>query len=374
MNEPLGLGLVGAGWFGAFCLEAYKELPDVKVVAVADVDPARARVAAPEDATIYANFEAMLADEAVQIVAINTPPYLHGKMARQAAEAGKHIFVEKPLATSMAEAQAAVRAVRAAGVQFSIDYVLRHHPLHKLAAQVVRGGALGDFQHWSLENFASDDPLAPDHWFWDAKRSGGIHVEHGVHFFDLCNQLAGGAPDRVSGCGQQRADGRLDRVSTSVRYGERVLATFYHSFNQIGRFERTTIRLNCARGHLVIEGWIPTDFRLQGLVNEAGLDALRSLLGDRLQILERFPGIEGSFRHGGFTERIAARVEAQAHAPDRWREYKWAVQAGMRELVAAIRTGRQPEVGIDDALLSLAVALAASEKNTCGGPLPLSVY
>jgi predicted dehydrogenase len=369
MSESLGLGLVGAGAFGAFCLAAYAEMNEISVVAVADVDLERAQAVAPPEVTVYGDYQALLADPAVQIVAINTPPFLHGSMARQAAEAGKHIFVEKPLATSLEEAVVAVRSARAAGVRLSVDYVLRHHPLHRLAAKVVRSGALGAFQHWSLENFAAADDLLPDHWFWDRSRSGGIHVEHGVHFFDLCNHLVGAAPDAVSGCAQRRPDGRLDRVSATVRYGERVLATFYHSFNQIGRFERTTIRLSCSRGHIIIEGWIPTDLTLRGLVDEAGLNALQSLLGDRLQARERFQGVATTVHHGGVTEQIAAAVEAEVSIPDRQLEYKRAIQAGMRDLVAAIREGRPPGVSAADALLSLAVALAASEEQTCGVPL-----
>jgi predicted dehydrogenase len=370
MSEPLGLGLVGAGNFGAFCLQAYDEMPEVTVIAVADVDLERARSVAPRGVQVCGDYQALLADPAVQIVAINTPPFLHGVMARQAAEAGKHVFVEKPLATSLEEATAALRAARAAGVWLGIDYVLRHHPLHRLAAKVVRSAALGEFQHWSLENFASDDALLPAHWFWDSERSGGIHVEHGVHFFDLCNHLVGAAPDLVSGCAQRRPDGRLDRVSATVRYGERVVATFCHSFNQIGRFERTTIRLNCSRGHLLIEGWIPTDLTLRGWVDEAGLSTLQSLFGDRLQTRERLHGAGSTVRHGGVTEHIVAVIEACASAPDRWQEYKLGVQSGMRDLVTAIRENRSPEVTADDALLSLAVALTATEAGTCGRPLP----
>jgi len=370
MSAPLGLGLVGTGGFGAFCLEAYGEMPEVAVVAVADVDLARARAVAPAGARVYGDYGQLLADAAVQIVAICTPPYLHGTMARQAAEAGKHIFVEKPLATSLEEAVAAVQAARDAGLQLSVDYVLRHHPLHLLAAKVVRSGALGPLQHFSLENFAADDKLLPDHWFWDQARSGGIHVEHGVHFFDLCNHLVGGAPDEVTGCVQRRPDGRVDRASATVRYGDRVLATFYHSFNQIGRFERTIIRLNCSRGHMVIEGWIPTELTLWGVVNEEGLATLRSLFGDRLRIGERFEGAARVVHHGGVTEEITAVVEAQASAPDRQLEYKRAIQAGMRDLVAAIREKRQPRVSPDDALLSLAVALAANEATSRGVRIP----
>jgi predicted dehydrogenase len=370
MSEPFGLGLVGAGSFGGFCLEAYAEMPEVTVIAVADIDLERARTVAPQGASVYGDYRALLADPAVQIVAINTPPFLHGIMACQAAEAGKHIFVEKPLATSLEGATAAVQAARTAGVWLGIDYVLRHHPLHRLAAKVVHSSALGEFQHWSLENFASDDALLPEHWFWDPDRSGGIHVEHGIHFFDLCNHLVGKTPDEVSGCTQRRPDGRLDRVSATARYGERVLATFYHSFNQIGRFEQTTIRLNGSRGPMIIEGWIPTDLALRGWVDEAGLSTLQSLFGNHLEIRERLEDADAVVRHGGVTEHIVAVVEAHASAPDRWHEYKCAVQSGMRDLVTAIRENRPPQVTASDALLSLAVALAATEGGTCGQPLP----
>jgi predicted dehydrogenase len=360
-GSPLGVGLVGAGGFGAFCLKAYVEMDEVTVVAVADVDLERARDIAPPRARAYAEYEDLLADPMVQIVAINTPPFLHGPMARRAAEAGKHIFVEKPLATTMEEAVAAVRAARSAGVWLGIDYVLRHHPLHRLATRVIHSGALGELLHWSLENFAADDQLLPEHWFWDPARSGGIHVEHGVHFFDLCNHLVGAAPDQVSGYSQQRPDGRVDRVGATVRYDDRVLATFYHSFNQIGLFEQTTIRLNCLRGHITIEGWIPTELRLSGLVNETGLATLTELLGDRLTVCRSFQGGSATVHHGGTTDHVVALVEATASAPNRQEQYKQAVQAGMGDLVAAIHENRPPEVSGEDGLLSLAVALAANE-------------
>jgi predicted dehydrogenase len=145
-----------------------------------------------------------------------------------------------------------------------------------------------------------------------------------------------------------------------VRYGERVLATFYHSFNQIGRYEQTTIRLTCTRGHITIEGWIPTRLMLTGAVGEDGLATLRDLFGERLVIRESFEGADAIFRHGGTTDRVAAFVEAMANAPQRQEEYKWAIQAGMRDFVAAIHENRPPHVGARDGLLSLAVALAAS--------------
>jgi predicted dehydrogenase len=112
VSEPLGLGLVGTDSFGTFCPQAYAEMPDVAVVAVADVDLQCAQRVVPPGARAYGDYDELLADPAVEIVAINTPPYLHGAMARQAAQAGKHVFVEKPLATSMEEATALTRCLR----------------------------------------------------------------------------------------------------------------------------------------------------------------------------------------------------------------------------------------------------------------------
>jgi predicted dehydrogenase len=362
----LGIGIVGLGGFGVFCLAAFAEMEEIAVVAAADSDPHRAAIAEEFGARAYTCYEDLLADPGVQIVAINTPPHLHARMAVAAARAGKHLFVEKPLATSLDDARTVIQAAHDAGVCLTVDYVLRFHPLHQLVAHIVRRGFFGPMQHFSLENFATDDTLLPSHWFWDPAQSGGIHVEHGVHFFDACNQLAGRRADSVSGTAQARADGRVDRVSATLRYGQDVLATFYHGFNQIGRIEQTTIRITCVRGHLTLSGWIPTELTLSGLVDSAGLAALQDRLGKDLIVTERFAGERAVFAHGGTSETLAASVQGTAHAPDRQGDYKRAIQAGARNLVAAVRGDSPLTVTPDDGLSSLVVALAATESSKTG--------
>jgi len=357
----LGLGLVGAGAFGEFCLKAYSAMKEISIVAVADIDSQRASELAPHGAKVYREYTELLADQDVSIVAINTPPFLHGKMIRMAAEAGKHIFVEKPLAINLEEALQAAEAVHSANVQLGIDYVLRHHPIHLLAAKVIQSQALGKFHHWSLENFATNDTLLPHPWFWDQRKSGGILVEHGLHFFYLFNYFTGRVPTDVSGYSQEESDGRLDRVCATVKYGDDILATFYHSFNRLRLLEQTTIRLNFSRGHILIEGWIPTQLSLAGLVDEDGLATLRTLFKANLQVEQRFHNAGTFSVHGGMSEQIVAEVSATASAPDRQKEYQRAIQAGMRKLVAAIRSEYPIEIGIDEGILSLAIALAASE-------------
>lgn len=346
----LGIGLAGAGRFGAFCVRVFQDLPGAGVVAVMDPKRARAEAVAPPGAAVYADLEALLEDPAVDIVHIGTPPYLHGSIARLAAERGKHVFVEKPLATTLAEARAAVNAARTAGVQLSIDYALRHHPIHQLAIGLTRSNVLGRLRHFALENFASSATLPPDHWFWDPSLSGGIHVEHGVHFFDLAIALAGGGPDVVSGTDQAREDGRVDRVMALCRFGNAMTATFYHSFDRTGATERTTIRLAFERGHATIDGWIPTALDIEGAVRVDSIPMLRELLGADLRVGRQSPAMSGH----------AVPIAGRAERPDRQREYREAIRAGMSELIAAIIDGVPLTVTPEDGLHSLEVAVRAT--------------
>lgn len=337
LNDPLGIGIVGAGRFAAFCVGAFDGLPEARVVAVMDMDRMRAEAIAPRGAAAYADLDALLDDPAVDIVHVATPPYLHGRVTQRAVERGKHVFVEKPLATTLDDARAALDAAERAGVRVSIDYVLRHHPLHRLAIELTHSGALGALQHFTLENFASSESLPPDHWFWDPALSGGIHVEHGVHFFDLCLALAGRGPDHVSGGTQRRSDGRVDRASAFLLFGDAMAATFYHAFNRTTT-ERTTIRLAFERGHATIEGWIPTRLEVEGTAKPERLEKVRTLFGS------------------GIRERVSTVVER----PDRQDDYRLAIRAGMSNLVAAIVRNEPLEVTAEDGLRSLDVALRAS--------------
>jgi predicted dehydrogenase len=315
-----------------------------------DTDRARAAAIAPPRAAIHDDFDALLDDPGIQIVHIGTPPFLHGSMAARAAERGKHVFVEKPLATSLAEARAAIDAATRAGVQLSIDYVLRHHPIHQLAITLSRSGALGGLRHFALENFASSEGLPPDHWFWDPAKSGGIHVEHGVHFFDLCIALVGREPSSVSGTQHHRADGRIDRVSAALGFGDQAAAVLYHSFDRAHATERTTIRLAFDRGDVVIDGWIPTRLEMQGLAFPDAVADLRVLFADALHTKETDTG----------SGERAVRVEAVREAPDRQGQYRAAVRAGMTDLIAAIEGVRPLQVTAADGLRSLEIALRAS--------------
>jgi predicted dehydrogenase len=280
MTVPLGLGMVGCGGFGAFSLAVYTSMPGVRVVAVTDSDVAARDAAAKRcRARAYPNLASLLADQAVDLIVIATPPWLHGPQALAAAEAGKHLFVEKPLATNLATAERLLTVVGERGLRLSVDYVLRHVPLYRTLCALTERGLLGAVTHISLENHASNEALHTGHWFWDRTQSGGIFVEHGVHFFDLASKLAGSRPTLVSGCARALADGRQNRVQASVGYANGVLASFYHAFDRPALLERTALRVTMERGSARAFGWIPERLAVEGVVPTGRRGELADLLG-----------------------------------------------------------------------------------------------
>jgi predicted dehydrogenase len=208
----IGLGVVGAGGFATFLLGATATLPEVTVRSVADARPEAAhRLADAHGARVAESWTDVLTDTTVDVVVVATTPDSHASIARAALEAGKHVFVEKPLALDDAEARELVHTVERTGQVLVVDHVLRYNPLLRALSR-LRGSLLGPVQRFCFENDASDQDLHPGHWFWDEARSGGIFVEHGVHFFDAAAMLIDGAATSVQATAARRADGPIDLV------------------------------------------------------------------------------------------------------------------------------------------------------------------
>ena len=127
----------------------------------------------------------------------------------------------------MADAREVAAAAAASGRQLVVDHVLRYNPLLQ-ALVILQAELLGPVQRFAFENDASDEHLPPDHWFWDEATSGGIFLEHGVHFFDAAHLLLGTEPLAVSATAAHRADGTTDLVSATALHPGGALATHTH--------------------------------------------------------------------------------------------------------------------------------------------------
>ena len=424
LGRVLGLGIVGAGRFATFLADATADLPGVSVAMVADQNTDRGDALANRHrARSVGSWETLLRDDDVDVVVVATPPGSHALLVRAALEAGKHVFCEKPLATSAAEASALVGPVEQSGRVLVVDHVLRYNPI--LRALVRLGpsgpsspdgprssagpsgpgdGLLGRLQRFCFENDASDEDLHPDHWFWDTAQSGGIFVEHGVHFFDAATMLAGTPATSVQASAARRAsatdgsagsvrpvEGPIDLVSATLTHGPGVLAIHTHSFTHAHRCERQLMRLDYGPGEVRVDGWIPTDAVLDLWTGDAGARVAEDL-SDRAAELLGVPGFRLGHRAAITTEvhrhagtraargRGAAldlphhvRVHLTLGGPSAKGEvYAESVRAAMADLVSCVTTGDAPVSGVREGAAAVVVAAAATRAAAEGRTIPIS--
>jgi predicted dehydrogenase len=343
LTRPGRVALVGAGAFGRFCINSYRAAGDFEIVEVADPDEsALNRVNAP-GAHLTPDWRSAVSGDA-EVIQVATPPHLRSEVVFAALTAGKSVFCEKPLAISLQEADAMIDLAQQTGVAIGVDYVMRHQPAYRVLEQFAHSGIFGALRSFSFQNFAQ--ALSPHHWFWDENKSGGIFVEHGVHFFDAYGRIAG-VPSQVSASAPRR-----EAVEATVLYATDVVGRFYHEFAFPSQVERTVGTSFFERGYVEIEGWIPT--RLSGAVLAAP-ESLRSLGQDTAGLALR--------QEGGVT-----RFEVEF--PDRELAYRAAVVSGMRDVIRRHRDYNfELTVPIADARASLALALACQQSIHSGTPV-----
>lgn len=147
--ETTGFGVIGVGTWGQLHAKVYGSTPSAQLAAVCDSNAERAREIgnACGAAAVYSDYRELLADKNVRAVSIVLPDFLHREAVIAAAEAGKHILVEKPLATTEADARAMIDAARAAGVHLFVDFHNRWSPLFNPLKNALDDGELGEPQH-----------------------------------------------------------------------------------------------------------------------------------------------------------------------------------------------------------------------------------
>jgi hypothetical protein len=186
----------------------------------------------------------------------------------------------------------------------------RYNPLYEIVKTIIDEKWLGDFIHGFFENYASDEKLVPQHWFWDEEKSGGIFIEHGVHFFDMFSgwlgkgELINSFEIRRPGVSQKI----IDRVQADVLYKEGPV-TFYHGFNQPKILDRQELRLQFDRGDITLYEWIPVKIRLHGLLKKEHIEKLKSIFPDAtLEIHPDSPifghEVKGKFRQIQFDSLV----------------------------------------------------------------------
>jgi predicted dehydrogenase len=199
MNPPpVRIGVIGCGLIAQRShFPAYAAAPEASIEAVVSLDSAEAEDAVARFGAkrILPSWEAAVADPGIDAIDICTPNYLHAPIAIAAARAGKHVFVEKPMATRLEDADEMVQAARENGVHLTVGHNLRFAPIFQTMHEAMQEHIIGrPFAARAVYMHAGPDEAwgSASPWFWDATMAGGgALLDMGIHIIDALRWIIG---------------------------------------------------------------------------------------------------------------------------------------------------------------------------------------
>ena len=303
MSRPVGVALIGMGWWGKKMLNVLGAAPaDIRVVRAVEPNLETARTLCDEKGVnLTTNYSDALADPEVEAVVLATPHALHGAQIEAAVAAGKHIFCEKPLALTKAGAEKAVRLCRDAGLVLGMGHERRWEP--PVAELLARADA-GDFGriHQIEANFSHDKFLALDRDNWrlkaDQAPAGGMTAT-GIHLLDLSVRLLGPAQSVWCVCEQLSSDlPQGDTVAAYVKF--RGGGTSYVSASLANPFV-SRFAVFGSKGWIDIrdkahveapDGWVVTSAKVGGPITTAHVPAAEPVKDNLVSFARAVRGVE----------------------------------------------------------------------------------
>lgn len=324
MNE-LRIGVIGVGEMGRRHAEnVARAAPGAKLAAVADADRGRAQAVASElgAPAWFDDAGALSAHPEVDAVVISSPPKFHCEAIQAAAAAGKHIFCEKPLALSVAEADAALDAVARAGVILQVGHMRRYDPPYVEAKRRIEAGEIGDVL---IFKSIGRDQETPSSAAAKIAVNGTLFHDSSSHDFDLARWLTG------------------DEVVEVHAYAA---ALAIPEMGQHGAFDSGVVNLQFARGAIGnVESFMHAQY---------GYDIRTEIVGTK-----------GTIQVGQIRQTptvILTRAGVTHDAITHWlARFADAYQRELADFVETVRNSRTPRVTGHDGRQSLAVAEAAVE-------------
>jgi predicted dehydrogenase len=298
----LRIGLIGTGYIGrshAIALSAvgtvFDEIEAPVLELVADVDDARAAAArrALSFRRATSDWRALVADPAVDIVDVCTPNHLHREMALAALAAGKHVYCEKPLALSAAEAAEMAEAANRAGVTHLVGFNFPCNPILQTVREMLSAGELGEligFRGRYLEDYLAD-PAVPFSWRCERRLAGpGALADLGSHLINLGHVLVGDLPrvnaslHTVIGERVEPASGKRRRVENEdvayalVEFGNGVPGSFEISRVAAGYKHGLALRIFGTRGSVSYDQERFNELKVYRHDDPAGRRGFRTIL------------------------------------------------------------------------------------------------
>lgn len=283
--RDIGIGLIGAGYIGHTTALAYRQvaavfpnLPRPRLVALADVDEGNTKRAAERYgfARATTDWRELIADPAVEVVAVATPNHLHAEMAVAALQAGKHVHCEKPMAPDLKLAEIMAKAAMAATGVTIVGYNYLHNPMIGTARAMIAGGEIGTPLHFRgthNEDYMAD-PEGPFNWRCERALAGlGALGDLGAHIVSLAHTLMGPiaevcgdvktviAERPVPGGGRRRVENE-DLAHALVRFANGATGTLEASRVALGQKMGLGFEITGSKGALIFDQTRMSELRL----------------------------------------------------------------------------------------------------------------
>jgi predicted dehydrogenase len=335
--ERVGLGVVGAGNISQLNVPGYLADDRCDVVAVCDprIEQARERAAGWGVSQVYATLEELLADPAVDAVEILSPTFLHPDHVIAAAQAGKHISCQKPMANSVADCRRMIAACETAGVTFRVTENCCYYPPLERARELIRDGAIGTPTVIRIKTVVGETAsefqanLDPEGYTWrfDERSPGGHLFDDMVHKYAMASWLVDSDVTSVQAVVRK---GRMFFEAPTVSLFE------YEREDLLGMME-----VSHAPKMFIPSDWYGADefFEIQGT---AGFVSVTRLSGNLLDL-----------------PPVIVRTEATTTAiTDLDASYDVSFRRASRAFIDALVLGGQPDLSPDAAMKVLQLAFA----------------
>lgn len=235
MNQAakINVGVIGAGRIGTLHIEHLAQnIPDAELVAICSLDRGRVDTLAAQFnlPKVTNDYTTLLADAQIDAVLICSSTDTHVQISREAAEAGKHIFCEKPIAFDLAQIDETLAIVEKTGVKFQVGFNRRFDASFQRIREAVAAGEIGE-PH--ILRITSRDPGPPPIEY--VKVSGGIFLDMSIHDFDMARYLIGDEVTEVYATGGVRVDpsigeaGDIDTAVITLKFRNGVIGTIDNS-------------------------------------------------------------------------------------------------------------------------------------------------
>jgi predicted dehydrogenase len=232
--EPVRVGVVGLGYWGPNLARNFDGLADAELAWCCDArEEMRSRLAARHPRTRFtADLDDLLADDELDAIVVATPVPSHADLAVRVLQAGKHCFVEKPLAVSVADAERAVAAARASGRLLMVGHLLEYHPGVRKLKEIADAGELGDIHYIYSNRLNLGQLRADENALWSL----------GAHDISVILHLAGEDPYEMSAHGESyMRPGIEDVVFAFLRFPSGLAAHLHLSWLDPHKERRFTV-------------------------------------------------------------------------------------------------------------------------------------